>query len=102
VAEALAGEAPGRVLEICEAKVIEADPAAHAERVERQRRRRYVGLSRTDEFGLRHVIARVQAGDAVWIDAMVERVGDLIADQHPEARRPGRQPGDLASHGVSR
>ncbi|HEY3529886.1 MAG TPA: hypothetical protein VGK78_12120 [Nocardioides sp.] len=82
VAEAIAAEAPGRVLEICEAKVIEADPAAHASRVEAQRRRRYVGLSRTDEYGLRHLIARMNAGDAVWIDAMVERVAGLIADQH--------------------
>ena len=87
VAEAIAGEGPGRVLEICVAKVIEADPAAHATRLEAQRRRRHVGLSRTDEFGLRHVIARVEAGDAVWIDAMVERVADLIADGHPEAGR---------------
>jgi antitoxin (DNA-binding transcriptional repressor) of toxin-antitoxin stability system len=87
VAEAISTQAPGRVLEICEAKVIEADPAAHAARVEAQRRRRYVGLSRADEFGLRHVIARVEAGDAVWIDAMVERVADLIADRHPGAGR---------------
>jgi hypothetical protein len=87
VAEAVSGEAPGRVLAICEAKVIAADPAAHAERVEAQRRRRYVTLSRTDEFGLRHVIARVNAGDAVWIDAMIERVADLIAGRHPAAGR---------------
>jgi antitoxin (DNA-binding transcriptional repressor) of toxin-antitoxin stability system len=45
------------------------------------------GLSRTDEFGLRHVIARVQAGDAVLIDAMVERIADLIADRHPDTTR---------------
>jgi hypothetical protein len=44
-------------------------------------------LSRTDEFGLRHVIAQVEAGDAVWIDAMVERVADLVADRHPSATR---------------
>jgi hypothetical protein len=87
VAEAIAGEAPGRVLEICEAKVIEADPAGHETRVEAQRRRRYVGLSRTDEFGLRHLIARMNSGDAVWVSAMVDRVADLIADQHPDARR---------------
>jgi hypothetical protein len=87
VAQAIAGEAPGRVLEICEAKVIEADPVSHAARVEAERRRRYVRLSRTDEFGLRHLIARVNAGDAVWIDAMVDRVADLIAPRHPEAGR---------------
>jgi hypothetical protein len=87
VARAITGEAPGRVIAICEAKVIEVDPVAHAARVEAQRRRRYVGLSRTDEYGLRHVIARVAAGDAVWIDAILERIADLIADQHPEAGR---------------
>ncbi|MGA8246013.1 MAG: hypothetical protein WB797_03845 [Nocardioides sp.] len=40
-----------------------------------------------DEFGLRHVIARVNAGDAVWIDAMVDRVADILADRHPDAGR---------------
>lgn len=87
VARAIVGESPGRVLRICEAAVIEADPATHAARVESERRRRYVVLSRTDETGLRHVIARVSAGDAVWIDAMVDRVADLIADRHPGAGR---------------
>jgi hypothetical protein len=87
VAEALPGQAPGRVLAICEAKVVQADPAAHAEQVAAQRRRRYVGLSRTDEFGLRHLIARVAAGDAVWIDATLDRVADLIGPDHPGAGR---------------
>jgi hypothetical protein len=87
VAAAIVGQAPGRVLAICEAKVIEADPGAHAERVQAERRRRYVRLSRTDECGLRHLIARVSAGDAVWIDATLERVADLIADRHPGAGR---------------
>jgi len=67
--------------------VIRADPTAHAVRREAERRRRYVTLSRTDESGLRHVIARVSAGDAAWIDATVERVADLIAARHPDATR---------------
>lgn len=87
VAGAIRSEAPGRVLAICEAKVIEADPTAHAARVEAQRRRRYVALSRADEVGLRNVFARVEAGDAVWIDAMVDRLADLLADRHPDAGR---------------
>jgi hypothetical protein len=89
VAAAIGGESPSRVLRICEAKVIEADPATHAAKVEAARHRRYVSLSRTDEAGLRHVVARVSAGDAVWIDATVERVADLIADRHPTAARDG-------------
>jgi len=87
VAAAIAHESPGRVLRICEAKVIEADPESHAARVEAERRRRYVALSRSDELGLRQVIARVNAGDAVWVDATVSRVAELIADHHLGASR---------------
>ena len=35
--------------------------------------------SRTDEFGLRTVIARVEAGDAVWVEAILARVAEIIA-----------------------
>ena len=97
VAAAIAGESPGRVLELAEAKVIEADLAAHAARVEAERRRRFVGLSKTNEHGLRHVIARIEAGDAVWIDEIVDRVADILASR-PELRPD--LPADL--DGVSR
>lgn len=33
------------------------------------------------------MIARVTAGDAHWVDVMVDRVADLIAADHPEANR---------------
>jgi hypothetical protein len=79
VAAAIAGQAPSRVLAIAEAKVIEADPDTHQARLEEQRRKKYVALGRTDEFGFRHVVARVEAGDAVWIDATVDRVADILA-----------------------
>jgi hypothetical protein len=79
VARVIATEAGGRV--------VEADPDLHSRRVEEEKRRRYVGFSRTDEAGLRTVIARVQAGDAVWVKATVERVADIIAPPHPDASR---------------
>ena len=41
VAVKIAGEAPSRVLRIAEAKIIEADPAAHDAKVEAEQRRRY-------------------------------------------------------------
>jgi hypothetical protein len=84
VAAVIGSESPSRVLALAQAKIIEADPAAHAARVAAERRRRYVTLSRTDEHGLRHVIARVTAGDAMWVDALVDRVADLIAADHPD------------------
>ena len=85
VAEAIGGESPARVIELAQAKVIEVDRAAHRARLEEQRRRRYVTLSRSDECGLRLVIARVEAGDAVWVDAMLNRVADLLAGR-PDLR----------------
>ena len=57
----------------------------HEERVEAERRRRYVSSGRTDEFGLRTVIARVEAGDAVWVEAIVARVAEIIAPRYPDA-----------------
>jgi hypothetical protein len=85
VARIIARESGGRVLAVADAKIIEAAPDLHQERAEAERRRRYVSSSRTDEFGLRTVIARVEAGDAVWVDAIVARVAEIIAPRHPEA-----------------
>jgi antitoxin (DNA-binding transcriptional repressor) of toxin-antitoxin stability system len=85
VARIIAHESGGRVLAVAEAKIIEADPALHDELVEAERRRRYVSSGRTDEFGLRTVIARVEAGDAVWVEATVARVAEIITDRYPEA-----------------
>ncbi len=85
VARIIAHEAGGRVLAVAEAKIIEADPDLHDERTEAERARRYVGLGRTDELGLRTVIARIEAGDAVWVDATVQRVAEILAPLHPDA-----------------
>jgi hypothetical protein len=79
VAKAIAGHAPSTVFEIGRAKVIEADPETHRAERERSRHERYARLSRSDEFGYRHLIARVTAGDAAWLDAMVDRVADILS-----------------------
>jgi hypothetical protein len=79
VAKAIGGHAPSTILEIARAKVIEADPETHRAERERSRHERYVRLSRTDEFGYRHIIARISAGDAAWLDAMLDRVADILA-----------------------
>lgn len=84
----VAGESPARLIELCQAKVIEADPEADRARREAERRRRYVALGRTDENGLRHLIARVEAGDAVWIDAMVDRIADILISRGDTDPKP--------------
>lgn len=85
VSRMIATEAIGRVLQVAEAKVVEADTELHEQRREAERARRYVGLGRTDEHGLRTLIARLEAGDAAVVDAVVHRVGEIIAPRHPEA-----------------
>lgn len=87
VAAALATEAPSRVLLIAEAKIVEADTAAHTAKVEAERRRRHVSLTRTDDTGLRTLIARLEAADAVWVDATVDRVADRLATDADLRRR---------------
>lgn len=82
VAAAITGHAPSTVLEIAAAKVIEADPEAHAMSRETDRHRRYVSVSRADEYGYRHIIARTTAGDAAWLDALVDRVADILTVEH--------------------
>ena len=57
----IATESAGRVLEVAEAKIIEADPALHEDKREAERRSRFARLGRTDEFGLRMLIARLDA-----------------------------------------
>lgn len=86
VAAAIAGQAPSRVLRIAEAAVIAADPVGHADAVEEQRRARSVHVTKSDEeSGLRTVVARLEAGEAAWVDATVDRVADLLAAD-PELR----------------
>ena len=84
VARIITSESGGRVLDVAEAKIIEADPALHDERVEAERRRRYVSSGRTDEFGLRTIIARIEAGDAVWVGATLDRVTEILAPLYPD------------------
>ncbi|QIX25382.1 hypothetical protein ncot_01345 [Nocardioides sp. JQ2195] len=90
VAVALAGEQPSVVLEVAEAKVIEANPGLHERKVKEARERRFVSVGRMDAAGLRHVIARVEHGDAVWVDALLDRVADILAVEDEAARLPLR------------
>ncbi len=85
VARIIAHESGGRVIAVAEAKIIEAAPGLHEQRAEEQRQRSYVGFGRTDEAGLRTVVARVQAGDAHWVEATLTRVVEIIGPQHPDA-----------------
>jgi hypothetical protein len=81
IAHLLGTQAPGRVLTVVEAKIIEADPDTHAARIEAEATRRCVHLSRSTDTGLRTLFARISAGDATWVDAMVDRVARILRDR---------------------
>ena len=91
VSRMIATEAAGRVLEVAEAKIIEADTDLHEERCEAERRDATSASAAPTSYGLRTLIARLEAGDAVAVDAIVHRV----ARDHraaPPRRHPRRAP----------
>ncbi|MFS3128624.1 DUF222 domain-containing protein [Nocardioides sp. Bht2] len=81
VARMLGHEGGGRILEVAEAKIIEADIDAHHQRLEDEKRRRYVSFTRTNEHGLRTLIAQIEAGDAAWIEATLTRIVEILRRQ---------------------
>ena len=101
-AAAAVGQSAGRLLAIAEAKVIEADTDRRRAELEAARGLKGVWLTGTREepghAGLRSVYARIEAADAIWVDATVQRLADLLAADpvlrsahHPElGDHPGR------------
>jgi hypothetical protein len=95
------GVSNGRLLDIAEAKVIEAGQAARQADLEEARGLKGVWITGTRQdspAGLRDMFARIEAADAVWVDATIQRVADLLAadpdlraTHHPElADKPTR------------
>ncbi len=79
VADCVASLPTGRLLSLVEGKILEVDEEGEKARRDQQLRRRHVSLGRTSEYGLRLLIANIKASDAAFIDAMVDRVADLLA-----------------------
>jgi hypothetical protein len=87
-----------RFAKILSAAILQADPAAAAERAERARATQDV-FSFDSEDGLKTIIAKAAAGDAIWFMATVNRIADLLAaegDTDPIGARRARAIGILA------
>ena len=109
VARAIAGHAPTTVFSIARAKMIEADPETHAAERERIRHERYVRLSRADEFGYRHLIARITHGDdhnhdelrslaLGWLARPVDLLKLLLEHTTPDTDSDAKQPAWAPDH----
>ena len=81
VAGAITTLTPGRVLRLAEAKIIEADPEGHQERLSVRLRRRMVALSPADPHAARTLFARMDEADAVFVDAVVDQVARLLKER---------------------
>jgi hypothetical protein len=87
-----------RFAKILSAEVLEADPALAAERAERACVAKDV-FSFDSEDGLKTVVAKAAAGDAIWFLATVNRIAEILAargDADPLGTRRARAIGILA------
>lgn len=84
-------ESPARILEVAEAKVIEADPGAHEERIRRNRERKGVWFPGPrpgeqvdgEAAGVASVFARVDEADACAYAQMVDDLAARLAEHAP-------------------
>jgi hypothetical protein len=73
-----------RLHSLIEAAIYEADPAGADQRAVLAAQERFVRLGRNSEHGLKMIIARATAGDAIWFKATIDRIGDILARQGDE------------------
>jgi hypothetical protein len=87
-----------RFAKILSAAILHADPALAAQRAERCRSTQDV-FSFDSEDGLKTIVAKAAAGDAIWFMATVNRIADILAaegDTDPVGARRARAIGILA------
>jgi hypothetical protein len=87
-----------RFATILSATIVEADPALAAERAERAGSSQDV-FAFDSEDGLKTIVAKAAAGDAVWFLAAVDRIAEILAargDTDPVGVRRARAVGILA------
>jgi hypothetical protein len=100
VAGSISSLAWGRFLAVVEGRVIAADPVAAEERRRAASAERFVRTGRSDEFGLKTLIARATAGDVIYFDAAVERIAAMLAafgDSDPVGVRRSKALGILGN-----
>jgi hypothetical protein len=71
----------GRLHTLLEATIIEADPVGAEQQAAQAAQERFVRLGRSSEHGLKMIIARATAGDAIWFKATIDRIADILTRQ---------------------
>lgn len=80
-----------RFEDLLKAKIIEADPAAEEARRKSAEAQRFVSTGRSNEHGLKILIAKATAGDVILFVAMLDRIANILAafgdHSSPDVRR---------------
>jgi hypothetical protein len=71
----------GRLQTLLEATIIDADPVGAEQQAAAAASERFVRLGRNSEHGLKLIIARATAGDAIWFKATIDRIADILTQQ---------------------
>jgi hypothetical protein len=89
-----------RFLKLVDAKIVEADPEAAEARRVAAALERFVATGQCNEYGLKTVVAKAQAGDAVFFVAMCDRIAQVLlleGDTDPVGARRSKALGILAN-----
>jgi hypothetical protein len=73
-----------RLHTLLEAAIYEADPVGAEQRAALAAQERFVRLGRNSEHGLKMIIARATAGDAIWFKATIDRIANILAQHGDE------------------
>ncbi|CAN5119157.1 hypothetical protein BH18ACT9_BH18ACT9_07260 [soil metagenome] len=90
----------GRWIAVLEARIIEADPAAAEQRRQAAASERFVQTGQCNEYGLKTIVAKAAAGDAIWFLAMCDRIAQILGiegDTDPVGARRSKALRILAS-----
>ncbi|MEO6266427.1 MAG: hypothetical protein ABIO66_07470 [Nocardioidaceae bacterium] len=89
----------GRLVALTKARIIEADPAAAEARQRAEALERFVRTGQSDEYGLKTLIVKANAGDVIFMVAMCDRIaqaspptGTVIWSTYVGRRRSGSSP----------
>ena len=81
LATALGALSWNRLHTLLEAASYQADPVRAEQRAAAAAQERFVRLGRNSEHGLKIIIARATAGDAIWFKATIDRIADILTRQ---------------------
>ena len=81
LAPALGAVPWGRLQTLLDAAIYQADPDGAEQQAAAAARERFVRLGRNSEHGLKLIIAKAAAGDAIWFKATIDRIADILAKQ---------------------